>query len=151
MGEPHILASFVAAGDAGLPNCLVLCQGTGTLDLVDLSGYALTGRINATSGSTSGSWTLPTVASIAPNTAAIGSSFTLTIDGSNLQGITGVEFLIGGSGTGGDMMDGGPTTGEDPQEQILSTAAAGTRQVRLGTNHGGMSNEFHSLQCHRMS
>ncbi len=145
---------------------LVLCQGTGTLDLVDLSTYALTGRINATSGSTSGSWTLPTIASIAPNTATIGSGFTLTINGSNFQGITDVEFRASGSGMGGGMMGGGmgggTASGNDPNiqvsninvnaagtqitvsVQILSTAAAGTRQVRLGTNHGGMMGAINS-------
>ena len=135
---------------------LALCQGTGTLDLVDLNSYAITGRINATSGSTNGGWTLPTIASITPNTAKVGSSFTLTINGSNFQGITDVEFLGSGSGMGGGMMGGGPTAGEDPNikvsnlnvnangtqvtasVQILSTAATGTRHVRLGTNHGGM-------------
>ena len=142
---------------------LVLCQGTGTLDLVDLGTYAITGRINATSGSTSGSWTLPTIASITPNTAKIGSSFTLTINGSNFQGITDVEFRASGSGMGGGMMGGGMrTSGDDPNikvsdinvnaagtqvtasVQILSTAAAGTRQIRLGTNHGGMMGPMNS-------
>lgn len=140
---------------------LVLCQGTGTLDLVDLGTYAVTSRINATSGSTNGSWTLPTIASITPNTAKIGSNFTLTINGSNFQGITDVEFPGSGSGMGG-MMGGGPTAGGDPNikvtninvnpsgsqitasVQVLSTATAGTRQIRLGTNHGGMIGAMNS-------
>jgi uncharacterized protein (TIGR03437 family) len=135
---------------------LVLCQGTGTLDLVDLGTYAVTDRINATSGIASGSWTLPAITSITPNTANIGSSFTLTINGSNLQGITDVEFRASASGMGGGMMGGGMAAGDDPNikvtninvntagtqvtasVQILSTATAGTRQIRLGTNHGDM-------------
>lgn len=143
---------------------LVLCQGTGTLDLVDLGTYGLTGRINATSGSTSGSWHMPVIASIAPNTAAIGSSFTLTINGSNFGGTTGVEFLVGGSGMGGGMMGGGMgTTGNDPNiqvanigvnaagtqitasVQILSTAIVGPRQIRLGTGHGSMMGQINSV------
>lgn len=135
---------------------LVLCQGTGTLDLVDLGTYAVTGRIIATSGSTSGSWTLPAITSITPNAAKIGSSFTLTINGSNFQGITDVEFRASGSGMGGGMMGGGMGTGDDANikvtninintagtqvtasVQILAGATAGTRQIRLGTKHGDM-------------
>jgi hypothetical protein len=141
---------------------VVLCQGTGTLDLVDLAAYTVTDRINATSGSTSGTWTLPAIASIAPNTAKIGSSFTLTISGSNLQGVTDVEFRATGSGTGGGMMGGGMAAGDDPNikvtninvntagtqvtasVQILSTATVGTRQVRLGTSHGDMMGAMNS-------
>jgi YVTN family beta-propeller protein len=146
--------------DGAQNQLLVLCQGTGTLDLVDLGTYALTGRINATSGNTSGTWTLPSITSITPNSAKIGSSFTLTINGSNFQGISDVEFRGSGSGMGGGMMGGG--SGDDPNikvsnininaagtqvtasVQILSTATAGTRQVLLGTNHGGMMGAINS-------
>jgi len=150
------------AVNAAKNQLLVLCQGTGTLDLVDLGTYGLTDRINATSGSTSGSWTLPSIVSITPNNARIGTAFTLTISGSNFQGITDVEFLVSGSGMGGGMMGGGMTSGDDPNikvtnininaagtqvtasVQIMSTAAAGTRQIRLGTNHGGMMGAINS-------
>ncbi len=144
------------AVNAAKNQLLVLCQGTGTLDVVDLSSYTVTDRINATSGSTTGSWTLPTITSITPNTGKAGVSFTLTINGSNLQGITDVEFRGTGSGMGGGMMGGGMATGDDPNikvtnisantagtkvtasVQILSAATPGTRQIRLGTNHGDM-------------
>ncbi len=150
------------AVNAAKNQILVLSQGTGTLDLVDLTTYTVTDRINATTGSTSGSWTLPAIASITPNTAKIGSSFTLTINGSNFQGITDVGFRASGSGMGGGMMGGGIATGDDPNikvtninintagtqvrasVQILSTATAGTRQIRLGTNRGDMMGPMNS-------
>jgi YVTN family beta-propeller protein len=150
------------AVNAATNQLLVLCQGTGTLDLVDLSTNTVTDRINATSGTTSGTWTLPAIASIAPNTAKIGISFTLTINGSNFQGISDVEFRAAGPGMGGGMMGGGIATGDDPNikvtnrnvnsagtqvtasVQILSTATAGVRQIRLGTNHGDMMGPMNS-------
>ncbi len=150
------------AVNAAKNQLLVLSQGTGTLDLVDLTTYTVTDRINATSGSASGSWTLPAITSITPNTAKIGSSFPLTINGSNFQGITDVEFRASGSGMGGGMMGGGMATGDDPNikvtninvntagtqvtasVQILSTATAGTRQIRLETNHGEMMGPVNS-------
>jgi uncharacterized protein (TIGR03437 family) len=150
------------AVNASKNQLLVLCQGTGTMDMVDLGTYTVTGRINATSGSTSGSWTLPAIASITPNTAKIGSSFTLTINGSSFQGVTDVEFRAAGSGMGGGMMGGGMATDDDPNMkvtninvnaagtqvtasvQILSTATAGTRQIRLGTSHGDMMGPMNS-------
>ena len=135
---------------------LVLCQGTGTLDLVDLTTYSIIGRINATNGTVSSHWTLPSVASITPSTAKVGSSFLLTINGSNLQGIIDMEFR------GGSLMGGGMAMGDDPNIkvnninvntagtqltaaiQILSTAAAGIRQIRFGTNHGDMMGAMNS-------
>jgi hypothetical protein len=86
----------------------------------------------------------------------------LTISGSNLQGVTDVEFRATGSGTGGGMMGGGMAAGDDPNikvtninvntagtqvtasVQILSTATVGTRQVRLGTSHGDMMGAMNS-------
>jgi hypothetical protein len=105
---------------------------------------------------------MPLVSSIAPNTASAGTSFTLTITGSGFQNVQGVEFDFTGATTGG-MMGGGMPGGGGPgagmgQEdstikvsnvqvnsagtqitatiQILSTAAVGTRQIRLETNYG---------------
>ena len=137
---------------------LVLCQGTGTLDLVDLGSYTVTGRINATSGTGSGNWAFPTVTSISPTTGKIGTTLVLTINGSDLEGIEDIEFLLNGSGgMGGGMMGGGGSGfGSDPNIQvsnintnaggtqltatiqISAAAAAGARQLRLEANHWGM-------------
>ncbi len=135
---------------------LVLCQGTGTLDLVDATSYSITARISATSGTTNARWSLATITSISPTSAARGASFTLTINGSNLQSVTDVEFRLAGVMAGGTMGGGNPTYGEDPNikvtnvsansagtqvtatVQILSSAVAGTRQIRIDTDHGSM-------------
>jgi DNA-binding beta-propeller fold protein YncE len=139
---------------------LVLAEGTGTLDIVDLNTYAVTARINAGDTDRQGSWTLPVITSMNPNTAAAGSTFTLTITGSNLQSVRKVEFdlmgmqpgggMMGGGGFGGGMMggqaDAAITAGSvqinsagtqlTVSVQILATAPAGTRQVRLNTDQG---------------
>ena len=155
------------AVNAAKNQILILCQGTGTVDLVDLTTYTVTDRINATSGSADGNWKLPAITVITPISGKIGSSFLLTINGSNFQGVHDVEFRASGSGIGGGMMGGGMmgggmATGDDPNIkatninvnaagtqvtasiQILSTATAGTRQIRLGTNHGEMMGPMNS-------
>jgi uncharacterized protein (TIGR03437 family) len=152
------------AVDPGSNRLLVLCQGTGTLDLVDLSTYAVTDRINATSGSTSGHWTIPAITSVTPTTAKIGSMFTLTLNGANFQGVTDVQFRAAGAGMGRPSMGGGGmASGDDPtikvtsvkvnatatqitaSVQILAAAAPGLRQIRLGTDHGDMMGQMNSI------
>ncbi len=141
---------------------LVLCQGTGTLDLVDSASDTVTDRINATSGSPSGRWTLPLISSISPNSAQAGGSLTLTITGTNLQGVSAIEFLLAGSGMGGGMMNGGPASGNDPNihvtninvnsagtqltasVQIASAATPGTRRISLEANNVGMMGPMNS-------
>ena len=57
-----------------------------------------------------GTWNMPLITSITPNSAAAGSTFTLTIIGSNFQGVKEIEFHQAGSshgGTGEGMMAGG--------------------------------------------
>lgn len=140
---------------------LVLAEGTGTLDVVDLGSYSITTRLDAGGTERQGNWPLASISSMAPNTAAAGATLALTITGTNLQGVTGLEFDLTGAqsgGPGGGMMGGGGMGQgmgtEDPNikvsnvqvnsagtqitvsVQILSAAAAGTRQVRLETDHG---------------
>jgi len=138
---------------------LVLAEGTGTLDVVDLSSYGITTRVNAADTERQGNWTLPLVSAMNPNTAAAGSTFSLAITGSHLQAVKDIEFHIAGygSGMGGGMMGGGPSQGMGSEDtnikvsnvqakadgtqvtasvQILSSAVAGTRQIRLETSQG---------------
>ena len=138
---------------------LVLAEGTGTLDVVDLSTYGIVARLDAGDTERQGEWTLPQVISIAPTTAAVGSAFVLTIAGSGLQSVKGLEFhLTGmGNGMGGGMMGGGMGQGMGAEDanikvsnvqvnvagteitasvQILAAATAGSRQVRLQTDRG---------------
>jgi len=106
--------------------------------------------------------TLWSGASQTAGTAAAGAAFTITITGSTLGTVTGLEFdLIGtqSGGPGGGMMGGGGTNGSGMGQgigtadanikvsaaqvnsagtqmtavQTLSAAAAGTRQVRSRT------------------
>ncbi len=143
---------------------LVLAEGTGTLDLVDLNSYAVTARINAGATERQGNWLLPSITSMTPNTGAVGSTLTLTITGANLQSVKGIDFDLmgmqpGGMMGGGMMGGGGSVTGMMAGQQdlnikvsgvqvnsagtqitatvqVLATAAAGTRQVRLETDQG---------------
>lgn len=153
------------AVNAASNQLLVLAQGTGTLDLVDLAGYGIIVRINAGETSRQGNWTLPLVSSLSPNTVAVGSSFTLTINGSGFREVKDVEFhLVGGlgGGMGSGGMGGGMGAGAMGQAghpadgnikvtsvrvnaagtqvtasvQILTSAAPGVRQVRLETDRG---------------
>ena len=76
---------------------------------MDLSSYGITSRLNAADTERQGNWMLPLVSAISPNTAAVGSTFTLAITGTNLQAVKDIEFHIAGygSGMGGGMMGGG--------------------------------------------
>jgi YVTN family beta-propeller protein len=147
--------------DSAKNRLLVMAQGTGTLDLVDLTSYAISARMNAGDTERQGNWTLPLIQSITPNTAAVGASFTLTISGANLGAVKSIEFHIAAmqnGGTGGGMMGGGGMgqgMGSEDQNivvknvqvnaagtqitasvQILSSASTGVRQIRLETDRG---------------
>ncbi len=135
---------------------LVLAEGTGTLDVVDLSSYGIVTRINAGDTERDGQFTLPLISSITPDNASAGSTFALTIAGSGLEAVQAIQFLLTGAGMGGGMMGGGPgATGQtDPNitvshlqtnasgtqitasVQILAAATAGPRQIRLQSNSG---------------
>jgi uncharacterized protein (TIGR03437 family) len=137
---------------------LVLAEGTGTLDVVDLASYGVVSRIDAGSTERQGQFSMSLISSIAPASAATGSNFTLTIAGSGFQGVQGIEFLLTAAGAGGGMMGGGGMGNgmgqDDPNVkisnvqvnsagtqitasiQILAAAATGTRQVRLETSYG---------------
>ena len=150
------------AVDSAGNRLLVMAQGTGTLDMVDLGSHEITARVNAVETERNGNWTLPLIQSVTPNSAAVGSSFTLTITGSSLSAVQNVEFRLASmqnAGAGG-MMGGGAMGqgmgGEDDNikvsnvqvnaagtqitvsVQILSSASAGTRQIRLETDHGDL-------------
>jgi YVTN family beta-propeller protein len=77
---------------------IVLCQGAAMLNVVDLNSSAVVARV--ATGETveapilpPGNWgALPVIDSITPKTAAIGSTFTLTINGRNLAAVKKVVF-----------------------------------------------------------
>lgn len=136
---------------------LVLAEGTGTLDVVDLASYGIVSRIDAGSTERQGQFTMPLISSITPASASAGSTFTLTVTGSGFQGIQGIEFVLAGTGMGGGMMGGGSSAGFGQADtnikvsnvqanstgtqisasvQILPAAVIGTRQIRLQTSYG---------------
>jgi DNA-binding beta-propeller fold protein YncE len=83
---------------------LVLAEGTGTLDMVDLTSYGIVSRIDAGGTERQDQFTMPWVTSITPTTAATGSSFTLIITGSGFQGVQGIEFVLTSASRGGERM-----------------------------------------------
>ena len=130
---------------------LVLAQGTGTLDVVDLTSHGIIARINASDTEAQGRFTMPLISSISPGSALVGTTLTLQLLGSGFQGIQGLEFLL----TGGAMMGGGSAGGQADANikvsnlqvnstgtqisasiQILPAAAIGTRQIRVQTSYG---------------
>jgi uncharacterized protein (TIGR03437 family) len=137
---------------------LVLAEGTGTLDVLDLGSYGIVSQIDAGSTERQGEFTMPLVSSITPSSAAAGSSFTLTINGSGFQRVQSIEFTLTAAGMGaGGMMGGGTGGGMGQQDpnitvsniqmnsagtqmtasiQVLAAAVAGTRQIRLETDDG---------------
>lgn len=138
---------------------IVLAEGTGTLDIVDLTSYGIVARIDAGSTERQGQFTMPLVSSMSPTSAAPGSSLTLTITGSGFQGVQGIEFTLTAAGAGGGMMGGGMGGGMGQEDanikvsnvqvnsagtqitasvQILAGAPSGARQIRLETNYGEM-------------
>ena len=136
---------------------LVLAEGTGTLDIVDLASYGILNRIDAGGTERQGQFTMPLISSITPSSASAGSTFTMTIAGSGFQGIQSIEFVLSGAGMGGGTMGGGPGSGLGQADtnikisnvqansagtqitatvQILPAATIGGRQVRLPTSYG---------------
>jgi YVTN family beta-propeller protein len=145
------------AVDPATNQLLVLAEGTGTLDVIDLESLGIVTRIDGGSTERQGQFTMPLISSISPGSASAGSSFTLTITGSGFQNVQAVEFTLFGSGMGGGMMGGGGMGGGIGQQdanikvsnvqvnsagtqitaaiQLSSAAVAGTRQIRLQTDY----------------
>jgi uncharacterized protein (TIGR03437 family) len=164
LGSGSVMKTFTVdpgpvalAVDASNNQLLVLAEGTGTLDVIDLSTYALRSRMDAGSTERQGRFTMPLISSTTPTSAAAGSMFPLTITGSGFQGVQGIAFyltsstgMMGGMGGGmGGVMGqadssiavSGIQVNSDGTQitasvQILSTATAGTRQIRLKTAYG---------------
>ena len=138
----------------GRNQLLVLSEGTGTLDVFDLATSSIVTRLNAGDSERSGTWTMPFITSMSPTTAPAGSTFTLTVNGSNFQGVKDIEFHLASTQAGGMMGGAGMMGAEDSTikvsnlhanasgtqinatVQILSAAAAGPRQVRIETDWG---------------
>ncbi|MEO8663467.1 MAG: IPT/TIG domain-containing protein [Bryobacteraceae bacterium] len=144
------------AVDAAHNRLLVLAEGTGTLDVVDLASGSVVSRLATGNSEPDGRFVMPSISSLSPSSAAAGSSFILTIAGANLQNVKSVEFHAAGAGMGmggGGMMGGGQDSEINTSDlqvnaagtqitvsvRILDGAATGARQIRLETDHGEMA------------
>ncbi len=142
------------AVNAAKNQLLVLSEGTDVIDVIDLASYTIAGRIATDSGDTDRGerWTLPAIASISPSSGKAGTTVTLIVTGTNLEGVKGIEFHdVPGSGHGQGRARGG-TRDDDikvsnvqvngagtqvtAKVEIAAAAVEGTRQVRLETERG---------------
>jgi uncharacterized protein (TIGR03437 family) len=113
-------------------NVLVVSnEGTGTLVLVSLASNTVTGRITAVRSSDDDdhddhsdrgrATNLPAIQSLSPASGKAGTTFTLTVTGTNLTGATELSFGSGGgNGKGNDR-------GSDFTVKNLAVNAAGTQ------------------------
>lgn len=131
---------------------LVLAEGTGTLDVVDLNSYTVTARFDAGATEREDTWIFPVITAVTPNSAAAGATVPLTITGMNLQGVTDLKFVASFMGVGEDhgpgMNNGNANfkvsdvqvspdgTQLTATVQVLTSAAPGPRLVVLKTGHG---------------
>jgi uncharacterized protein (TIGR03437 family) len=109
-------------------------EGTGTLVLISLTTNTVTGRITAVRTSSDDTdddhsdrgraTNLPTIQTLAPATGKAGSTFTLTITGTNLTGATDVSFDGNGGGNGNGK---GNDRGADFTVKNVVVNAAGTQ------------------------
>jgi uncharacterized protein (TIGR03437 family) len=156
---------------------LVTSQGSGNIVLIDLETNRIVDRINGVRSENEGedddhdndddrehAANVPQVTSLTPATAKAGTSFSLTIKGTNLTGTTEVAFLdpsnLPGNGNGrgrGNSGEHGPAGQKDPafttsniqvnadgtqvtvNVQLAATATAGDRVVRVMTANGESS------------
>jgi uncharacterized protein (TIGR03437 family) len=109
-------------------------EGTGTLVLVSLTSNAVTGRIDAVRSSSDDSQddhsdrgkagNLPVVLTVAPAAGKAGTTFTVTITGTNLTGATHITFGGNGNGNGNGN---GSAGGEDFTVKNVAVNSAGTQ------------------------
>ncbi|HKE21242.1 MAG TPA: hypothetical protein VKB88_02570 [Bryobacteraceae bacterium] len=155
-------------------NLLVVSnEGTGTLVLVDLTSNKVVGNINAVQtdqegdddqddhSDRNGAANVPTIASLSPASGKAGTSFTLTINGTNFTGAIGVFFVNpgaqpgngNGNGNGNNPGKGAPSNNNDnaftvtnlkvvsateitATVAIAASAGTGPRLVRVLTPNG---------------
>jgi len=133
--------------DAAGNRLLVLSHGTGVLSIVDLASYAIIERVNAVEGDRPGRWQLPLVTSISPDSAARGSTITLTITGTNLQDVEEIEFHFTGMGPGMGPGDGmGSGTGMGPGSGMGGGMMGGSHDDDAGFMGGGMMNHDEKIR-----
>jgi uncharacterized protein (TIGR03437 family) len=138
-------------------------EGTGTLVIIDLANNSVVGRITAVRTSSDDSEddhsdrgkaaNLPAILSISPASGKAGTTFTLTLTGTNLTGATDVRF---GNGNGSDNGKGNDRGADFTVKNVTVNAAGtevtasvsidpsakpGARQVTVVTPNGGSTNK----------
>lgn len=131
----------------------VLAQGTQTVNMMNLTGgggMVMGPRMGGTGGTPGPAYGMPLVTSVSPKSAKPGTTFTLTVSGSNLSGVNNVDFaFMGPSGMGpgqGPRDDTGITSSSIQVNSsgtqltavvsISSSATPGTRVIHLDTPNG---------------
>jgi uncharacterized protein (TIGR03437 family) len=163
--DPGPIALAVDHADSQL---LILAEGTGTVDAVDLTAHSVVARMNGGETERQGQFTMPVISSVTPASMSAGSTFTLTIAGSGFGAVHDVQFHLTGASAGmmgGGMGGMGGGMGQEDSNikvsnvqvnpsgtqitasvQVLPAATAGTRQIRLETNYGEVAGMMtHSL------
>ncbi|MCL4402609.1 MAG: hypothetical protein M1436_08115 [Acidobacteria bacterium] len=111
---------------------LVLAQGTQTVDMMNLTsagGMSMSSRMGATGGTLGPAYGMPAVTSVSPNSAKAGTTFSLTIEGSNLSGVSNVDFeLTGSPGMGPGQ---GPLDDTDIKTSSIQVNSSGTQITAL--------------------
>jgi hypothetical protein len=152
--DPGPVALAAVPGENHL---LILAEGTGIVDDVDLATGGVVTRMNGGDTERQGQFTMPLISAITPATASAGTTFTLTIAGADFQTVHDVKFLLSAAGgmMGGGMGGMGGGMGQEDTNikvsnvqvnpsgtqitasvQILPAATVGARQVRLETTYG---------------
>ena len=140
----------------GKNQLVVLCATGHILDLVDLAtnGIVRVGSAGSTpqppalpGGGGGGMWQAPTVSSVTPRSGAAGSTFTMTITGTNLNSVTGIVFDHVDKGQAGTadtrIVASNLKAGEDgavltATVQIASGDTPGWRALHLETAKGAV-------------
>lgn len=132
---------------------LVLAQGTQTVVMMNLTGgggMSMSSRMSGTGGSPGAAYQMPVVASVSPNSAKAGTTFSLTLNGSNLSLVNNVDFEFAGSsgmGPGQGALDDTDIKTSNIQVNsggtqitavvtIAPTATPGPRRIHLDTPNG---------------
>ena len=138
------------AVDAARNILLVLCEGTGTIDVVDLATNAVMVRLNAGATANPSPWVLPVVTSMTPAGAAAGVTISLVLTGAHLQSVKDVDFQLMTPGNGKALGRRGEDTDLKVSKvqvnqagtqvtavvEVDKSAHPGPRQVRLQADQG---------------
>lgn len=112
----------------------VLAQGTQTVDMMNLTGggsMSMGSRMSGIGGSPGPAWQMPVITSVSPTSAKAGTTFSLTINGSNLSLVNNVDFeIMGKTGMGPGQ---GPLDDTDIKTSNIQVSGGGTQITAVVT------------------